>query len=89
MDLLLGSVTEGLLGNGERDISVAGDAQIEDFSLVRSRGSEGADNDRGGNRLGRREELVGEIFLGLGTSVVYAAIAQHYTPGSDCLFRCP
>lgn len=89
MDLLFGSVTEGLLGNGERDISVAGDAQIEDFSLVRSRGSEGSDNDRGGNRLGRSEELVGEIFLSLGTSVAYAAIAQDYTPGSDCLSRCP
>lgn len=51
MDLLLGGVAEGLLGDGERDVGVAGDVEVENLSLVGARGAEGANDDGGGEWL--------------------------------------
>lgn len=34
MDLLLSGVAEGLLGDGEGNVGVAGDVQVEYFRLV-------------------------------------------------------
>lgn len=67
VDLGLGSVTERRLGNGEGNVGVAGDGQIEDLLLVGRGRAERSNDDRGGDRLRGSEELVGEVLLCLGT----------------------
>lgn len=76
MDLLLRSVAEGLLGNGKRDVGIAGNAQVKDLSFVGSGGSKGSNDDRGGNRLRGSEELVGEILVRLRVSVVFIQLPR-------------
>ena len=89
VDLLLRSVAEGLLGNGERDVGIAGNAQVKNLSLVWRGGSKGSNDDGGGNRLRGSEELVGEILVHLLVSVVVLQLLSQYAPSSHCLCRYP
>lgn len=45
MNLLLRSVAEGLLGNGKRDVGIAGNAQVKDLSFVGNGRSKRSDDD--------------------------------------------
>lgn len=77
MNLLLCSVAEGLLGNGKRDVGIAGNAQVKDLSFVGSGRSKRSDDDRSGNRLRGSEELVGEILVRLRVSVVFIQLPRN------------
>lgn len=77
VNLLLRSVAEGLLGNGKRDVGIAGNAQVKDLSFVGSGRSKRSDDDRSGNRLRGSEELVGEILVRLRVSVVFIQLPRN------------
>jgi hypothetical protein len=65
VDLGLGRVSKGRLGDSEGDISVAGHLQIEDLALVGRRRAERSDDERSHDWPGGGEELMGEVFLRL------------------------
>jgi hypothetical protein len=69
VDLGFGGVAQRRLGNGERDVRIAGHGEVEDLALVGRRGTERSNDDGGGDRLRGSEELVGQVFLGLCLSV--------------------
>ena len=77
MNLLLRSVAERLLGNGKRDVGIAGNAQVKDLRFVGIGRSKGSNDDRSGNRLRGSQELVGEIFVGLRVSVVFVQLLDN------------
>lgn len=57
------SVAQRGFGDGERDVGVAGDGEVEDFLLVGCGRAERSNDDGGGDWLGCSEELVGEVLL--------------------------
>jgi hypothetical protein len=65
MNLGFGGVAQRRLGNGERDVRIAGHGEVEDLALVGFRGTERSNDDGGGDRFRGSEELVGQVFLGL------------------------
>jgi hypothetical protein len=67
VDLRLGRVTEGRLWDGERNIGVTGDLQIEDLALVGRGRAKRTDDDRGCDWILGGEELVGEVLVRLRT----------------------
>jgi hypothetical protein len=71
VNLGLGRVSKGRLGDGEGDVGVAGHLQVEDLALVRRRRAKGSNNKRSFDWLRGSEELVGKIFLRLRLSVSF------------------
>jgi hypothetical protein len=89
VDLRLGSVSEGRVGDGERHIGVAGDCEVENLALVRRRRAERADDDRGGDRFRRCEELVGEVLVRLGKSALSIIHCRAHIPNRPCPCHSP
>jgi hypothetical protein len=89
VDLRLGGVSEGRVGNGERHIGVAGDCEVENLAPVRCRRAEGANDDRGGDRFGRCEELVGEVLVRLRKSASSIIQCRAHIPNRPCPCRSP
>jgi hypothetical protein len=89
VDFGLGRVSKRCLGDGKRCVGVAGDLEVKDLALVRRRRAERSDDDRGRNRLGGSEELVGEVFMGLGKSASSISHCLGHVPDRPCPCRSP